>query len=310
MQDTANSFDEQMKTLGRADWLAALEQIGEENGFYERLGKRHAAAFIDDGPTLLVTFESRQGIQALSDTGQPLGFEMARATGWSQLAVICEGDTWFRDRAVYAFFDRMTDDGFFDEFDKVVFYGAGPCGYAASAFSVAAPGATVVAIQPQATLDPRMTNWDERFFDHRHLDFTTRYGYAPDMLDAAEQGFVIFDPRQTLDAMHAALFRAPNVTLLRAPFMGGVLQSSFLDMTLLFRILARAGAGKLTPHWFFAMLRARRNYPPYLRNLLATLDRDGRDGLTEMLCENVLKRMKAPRFRRKLDELRGTADDG
>jgi hypothetical protein len=50
--------------------------------------------------------------------------------------------------------------GFFDDFDQVVFYGAGQCGYAAAAFSVATPGATVVAIQPQATLDPRVTEWD------------------------------------------------------------------------------------------------------------------------------------------------------
>ena len=64
---------------------------------------------------------------------------------------------WFRYPKVHAYFNRLVDDGFFDDLDKVVFYGAGPCGYAAATFSVAAPGATVVAIQPQATLDPRVT---------------------------------------------------------------------------------------------------------------------------------------------------------
>jgi hypothetical protein len=42
------------------------------------------------------------------------------------------------------------DDGFFDEFEQVIFYGSGSSGYAAAAFSVAAPGATVIAVQPQA----------------------------------------------------------------------------------------------------------------------------------------------------------------
>ena len=41
--------------------------------------------------------------------------------------------------AVYGFFDQILDDGFFDEFDTIIFYGAGPCGYAATAYSVAAP---------------------------------------------------------------------------------------------------------------------------------------------------------------------------
>ena len=77
--------------------------------------------------------------------------------------------------------------GFFDDFDHVVFYGAGPCKYAAAAFSVAAPAATVDAIQPQTTLDPRITDWDDRYMKMRRTDFTSRYGYAPDMLDAAEQ---------------------------------------------------------------------------------------------------------------------------
>ena len=51
-----------------------------------------------------------------------------------------KGDTWFRDNRVYGYFDRLIADGFFEDFDTVIFYGAGSCGYAAAAFSVAAPG--------------------------------------------------------------------------------------------------------------------------------------------------------------------------
>ena len=112
--------------------------------------------------------------------------------------MVAEGQSWFRDPAVFAYFDRLVDDGFFDEFERVIFYGAGPCGYAAAAYSVAAPGATVVAVQPQATLDPRMTEWDDRFVEMRRTSFTDRYGYAPDMLDAADQAFVLYDPISSL----------------------------------------------------------------------------------------------------------------
>ena len=66
---------------------------------------------------------------------------MVREHRWSHMALISDSDTWFRDPAVYGWFDRLVDEGFFDEFDRVLFYGAGPCGYAAAAFSVSAPGA-------------------------------------------------------------------------------------------------------------------------------------------------------------------------
>ena len=102
-------------------------------------------------------------------------------------------------------------DEFFDDFNQVVFYGAGPRGYAAAAFSVAAPGATIAAPQPQATLDPRVTEWDDRHLKIRRTHFTSLYGYAPDMLDAAKQAYVIYDPYERLDAAHAAMFTRSNV---------------------------------------------------------------------------------------------------
>ena len=296
MQDTPNTFDAPMTALPKAKWFRALKHMAEAEGFYAPLGPKHAAAFVEDGDTLIVTFESYQGIQALSETAQPLGWDMVRAMGWSHLGVICDGETWFRTEEVYTFFDELTDDGFFDEFDRVVFYGAGPCGYAAAAFSVAAPGASVVAIQPQATLSPRMT-------DLRRIDFTSRYGYAPDMTEAAQDVHVIYDPRETLDAMHAALFHGPQTTLLPVPFMGDAIQGEMLKMAVLYRVLAKAGTGKLSAQSFHRLMRARRSHPAYLRNLLAALDRDGREALAEQLCRFVVSRQNAPRFKRRLDDL-------
>ncbi|MEJ6745505.1 MAG: hypothetical protein QNK98_01850 [Yoonia sp.] len=50
----------------------------------------------------------------------------------------------------------MIDDGFFEDFYNVLFYGTHGGTYAAAAYSVAAPGCTVLALRPQATLDPRI----------------------------------------------------------------------------------------------------------------------------------------------------------
>lgn len=303
MTDEMPTLETSLLDLPRRDWLKAVEQIVEEDGYIETLGRRHHAIFVEQGDTLLVTFETLQGIHALSDMGQPLGWEMLREHGWSHLCLASNGDTWFRDQSVYGFFDRLIDDGFFDEFETVVFYGAGPCAYAAAAFSVAAPGARVLAIQPQATLDPRVTEWDDRFTDMRIQDFTSRYGYAPEMLDAAEQSHVIYDPRQQLDAMHAALFTRPNVEKYRMRFMGDALQTDLLEMGTWVPLLQAVASDKLTPLFFAELYRARRNYRPYLRNLLDLFESQGRTGLVEALCSNVSNRMRAPRFSKTLRRL-------
>ncbi len=303
MQDVPNILDQSLAGLEKGAWKTALASVAEDCGMFQPLGDRHFATFVEEKNTLLVTFETVDGIRTLSETAQPLGFDMIRALGWSHLCVVSDGDTWFRDPMIYGFFDRLIDDGFFEGFDNVVFYGAGPCGYAAAAFSVAAPGSTVIAIQPQATLDPRMTEWDDRFTEMRRLDFEDRYGYAPDMLDAAAEAFVLYDPYQQLDAMHAALFRRKNVTRLRMPMMGGALQTSLINMQILYRLIAQAGQGKLTAHSFFKACRARRQNRDYLRNLLAHFTATGRDGLCMLLCKHVLSQMAAPKFRRRLDQL-------
>ncbi|MBR9843728.1 MAG: phosphoadenosine phosphosulfate reductase [Rhodobacteraceae bacterium] len=311
MQDAANGFDTPMLGLERDEWLAKLEEIAGEDGHYQPLGPRHHTVLIEDKPILLVTFESIDTIQARGDTGQPLGFELVREFGWSHLCLLCEEDTWFRDPYVYAYFDRMADDGFFDEFERVIFYGAGPgCAYAAAAFSVAAPGATVITIQPQATLDPRLAGWDTRFPQMRRVSFVDRYGFAPNMVDAAEQAFVIYDPHREKDSIHAALFARDNVHLLPMPYMGGTIEAALLDMQILFPILAKAGAGKLTPATFYRLARARRTYMPYLNALMREIERQERIYLKALMCANVVTRMNAPRFLRKLNLLEKAARKG
>jgi hypothetical protein len=58
-------------------------------------------------------------------------------------------------------------------------------------------------------------------------------------------------------------------------------------------------------------MRARRDYPPYLRGILAAIDRNDRPWLATLLCRNVIKRLDAaPRFARRLKALEREARDG
>ncbi len=290
-------------SLSDENWLTRLERLGDREGSFTRLGAGHAALFINRKPTLIVTFETAESIRQRQPGQVPLGHAAAEARGWSHLCLIAKSPTWFRDPAVYGYFDRLVDDAFFEDFDNVVFYGAGMAGYAAAAYSVAAPGATVILVEPQATLDPAVAGWDPRFSEHRRLCFTDRYGYAPDMTEGAGAVFVIYDPEQTLDAMHAALFRRSFTTLLPCRNLGSKLADTLWAMQILPSVLTAAASGDFDAKLFWTFYRARRNHLPYLRKLLSKLESDGRPYLGAMLARNVGERINDKSFREKAKEL-------
>jgi hypothetical protein len=283
----------------RQTWFAEMERISEETGYFEHLGKRHWAFFHDDGTNLLVTFETIDDVQA-REGQMPFGHSVARALGWSHLCLISDGKTWYRDAAVYGFMDRLVDDAFFEDFDRVVFYGAGAGGHAACAFAVAAPGATVLAISPRATLNPDQAGWDRRDLAGRRLDFTSRYGYAPDMIEGAAEVFVIFDPTVTEDAMHAALFHAPFVTDLRTRHLGDQVETGLAMMGVLPDLVTQACEGTLDRASFATLWRKRRAYGSYLRRILGKVEAAGRLRLAAGICRSVTERLNAPKFRRRL----------
>ena len=290
--------------LTDTQWLVELEEIGEEAGYFAPLGDHHAAVFDDRGQKLLfVSFESVVGIRSTADNGLPLGFSVTEDTNWSHLNLIAFRDTWFRSRHVYGFFDRLVDDGFFEDFDHVVFYGAGMGGYAAAAFSVAAPGATVIAVSPQATLDRAQTEWDDRFPQMRRADFKSRYGFAPDMIEAAEAAYLVYDPSEVEDAMHASLFHGTNVTRVRyRRGRSGAIDADLKDLGILPKLVKRVGKGKLTPKSIHKALRARHDHKPYLRALLGRVLAEDRPWLTAVLCRAVLRDKNIARFRHYLEE--------
>ena len=284
------------------NWLAMMDRIGEDAGHFEALGSRHWAFFVDESPTLVVTFETVEGIRARP--GQmPLGHDIAAAKGWSHLCLIADGETWYRDPRVYGYFDRLVDDAFFEDFDSVVFMGAGVQGYAAAAFSVVAPGCSVVAISPRATMIPSVAGWDRRAKAARRLDFTSRYGYAPDMIEGAGRVFVLFDPEIAEDAMHAALFRGAHVTHLRAPRLEGRVNWALSHLQLHAPLIDHALDDTLTPASWGRLWRARRSFGPYLRLMLSRADAAGRVAHVRGICRSVTQRLQAPRFRKRLNDI-------
>lgn len=297
----APEIDIDLSGLEPADRWARLDEIGEEHGYLEPLGTDHAALFIDAGPDLLVTFETEEAILR-RPKAQPRGFEFVTRNNWSLLSIIARRDTWFRGDRLYGYIDRLIDEGFFDDFDRTLFFGHHEGGHAAAAYSVASPGARVLALRPVATLNPSVARWDRRHLAQRRLDFTSRFGYAPDMIDAADHAWIAADPAGP-DAIHAALFRKPNVTMLPCNFVGPRIERVWDQLGLTAPLIEAAMAGTLTPLVFARAWRARRGHPVYLRTMLKSLEVQGRFALAERVCRAGLETADAAFYRARLEEI-------
>ncbi len=307
MMDQDNDIRLEAKTA--ADLLAILKAESGPAGFQRQLDDEHTVTFLARGPKLLVTFEKIDDTLASTEDGLPLGLDFVEEKNWSLLHFATTADSWFRSPAIYEALDEMVDEMFFDDFDAVTFYGHSMGGYAAAAFSVVSPGARVIAVAPQASLSSDRAEWDDRFKSARRFDFEARYGYAPDMLEGADKVYVIYDPIHQLDAVHASLFRGPNITHLRARRTRPDTETFLRQIDILHQIVEQGADGSLTEVGFYKMLRGRRRHSRYLRNLLFDVEDLGNPLRTAFLCTYVLKRMNGPAFRRRLIAVKKTLED-
>lgn len=231
----------------------------------------------------MVSFEN-QATAMSNPFGRPRGFDMAMRHGWSLLIVLAGGDTWFRAPELYGYFDRLVDEAFLEDFDKVLFFGIHDAGYAAAAYSVTAPGANALLLRPVATLDPSIAPWERRFLSKRRLDFQSRYGYAPDMIEALDRAYVIHDPTKNADAMHAALYRRSNVTFHPTRQARPRIEVLLDGIGVTGQLLEKAMDGTLDRTTFARLWRRRRDSASYVRNLLKRVEIDERPGLAARVC--------------------------
>ncbi|MEM9754870.1 MAG: phosphoadenosine phosphosulfate reductase [Pseudomonadota bacterium] len=281
MLETGRAGEDRLRRLDQATRLARLAEIGRSHGFFQRIGARHHALFVEEGDTLLVTFDAAERVLNRSADGLPTGFPMVHTRQWSLLSIMGAQQSWFRDAELYEVVDNLIDEGFFDRFDRVLFFGRGAmCGYAALAYSVAAPGCHALAISPAATLDRQQAPFERRFRRAWSLNFRDRFGYAPDMIEGAAAVTIVYDPLDVMAAAHAALFRAGNV--IRHPLRhGGAQIGAILETGEAIWSLANAASeGPVSETQFAGISRgARRASPAYVGALVARAGRTGHKAL-------------------------------
>ncbi|MFY0692181.1 MAG: hypothetical protein JXR14_09715 [Paracoccaceae bacterium] len=285
-------------------WNLIAAELAGRDGWYRPGAKGHSFLFQPRSrDTLVVTFDNLDIAMDKREDRRPWGYAFIEKQGWSMLGVLAGGWTWYREPWVYEQFDELRTTGFFEQFKRVVFYGASMGGYAACAFSPAAPRCDVVAISPQSTLDKSVVPWETRYKTAWDRDYSGPYGDAAKVSRAARRVSILYDPYEPLDAGHAARFKNKNVQHLRAPMLGHRLGSSLSQMGILSPIILGALSGTLSDHEYYTLLRERKSSPRYQRELFKRAVAKGHKDLARSLGKHILERNPNRAVRLGLKEL-------
>lgn len=258
-------------------WYTEIFPAGPADGFFHKFGD-HAASFVDRGTDqLVVSFDN------LSDAGyphydiEPWAGKFVQEQGWSHLGIYARGPSWYRDARLIAFLESLRDDGFFARFDRVSLIGTSMGGFAALTFSSLAPGATVVALSPQSTLDTGLVPWETRFVKGQRQDWTLPHSDAATQLADLGRAYVLYDPFFDPDRQH--VLRCPQDRLIHLKAFGFGHKTAVVlrRMGHLKAVMGAAITGTLTPAQFHRLIRDRKNIYLYRVSMEAHLAARGRD---------------------------------
>lgn len=203
---------------------------------------------------------------------QPWGQKFAEHNGWSILGVISKKHIWFREEELHDIFDNLKDSGFFVDFARVVFCGGSKGGYGAMAFSSASPGSTVVAFNPQSTLDEKIVSWETRY---RVWDWQGRYIDGAESVKSANAVYLFYDKYHYLDSKHADRIKGDNVKKIKCNFLGHGILTLFSNMGILKYVMNSLVLGNFSVNEFRRIFRLNRTkVKQFSRNMFdVALDR-------------------------------------
>ncbi|MEP2640031.1 glycosyltransferase family 2 protein [Roseobacter sp.] len=271
-------------------------KVAGGSGFFWE-GEKNALYFEPGGKKLVVAFDNVHTAR-LEEQRWPWGHAMiTQQLGCAVLGVLSKDRGWFRHDFVHDSFDRLQESGWFKQFDEVLFYGASMGGFGALTYARSCPGAHVLALEPQTTLDRDILPNDNRWPWTKKLNWKNRYGDASDGTAACNTVVVVSDPYFDMDRAHVKRLSGDNITHLRIPFFGHKVAHPLTIMGNLKPLLADMTRGTFDATQYYRLLR-NRHYLPRFQHGIIQLARDkGHLKLALKACEFTLEQRKAPNIR-------------
>ena len=266
-------------------WLDELRPGGSGEGFLEKR-LRHSLMFVRRPVNrLLVTFDNLSNVGDSSVGREPWAFKYARDENISHLGIMAHVSDWYRDADLIDRMKKLKKEGFFDGYDRVVFAGVSMGGYAAIAYGSLVPGAHVISVNPQSTLDPGLVPWETRYENGRRQDWTLPLADAARLTRNLGRVNIFYDPYHALDQQHVNRFKGANIRIFKCWFSNHKTAVFLRKIDALKTVMGRCIFDELTDLEFYRLYRARRYLPWYRGSLSAYFRELGRVELGERIDE-------------------------
>lgn len=273
-------------------WFEELRPGGQGEGFLQR-GLRHSLLFVRRPvKRLLVTFDNLSNVGDTSPEREPWAFKFAQDRSISHLGVLAHGASWFRDPDLIAQFEKLKNEGFFDDYERVIFAGVSMGGFASIAFGSLVPGAHVVSINPQSTLDEGLVPWETRYEGGRRQDWTLPLSDAAELTGNLGKVQIFYDPYHELDRKHVARFSGDNIHVFHCRYSNHKTAVFMRKIGILKPVMEKAVFEDLNALEFYRLYRARRELRWWKNAIAGYFTERGRVEIAEAFGMAFRKRLR------------------
>ncbi|MEO1140186.1 MAG: glycosyltransferase family 2 protein [Pseudomonadota bacterium] len=273
-------------------WFDELRPGGIGEGFMER-HLRHSLMFVRRPVNrLLVTFDNLSNVNDKSTEREPWAFKFAQDINVSHLGVMSHVADWYRDGDLIARFQKLADEGFFDGYDRVVFAGVSMGGFASIAFGSLVPGAHVVSVNPQSTLDTSLVPWETRYEGGRRQDWTLPLSDASALTAGLGRVSIFYDPYHALDKQHVARFSGDNIKVYHCRHSDHKTAVFLRKISALKPVMTDAIFDEIGELEFYRLYRARRDLRWYKNAVTTYFNERGRDETADRFGVAFRKRLR------------------
>ncbi|WP_135507350.1 glycosyltransferase family 2 protein [Roseovarius aestuariivivens] len=274
-------------------WFDELRPGGDGEGFMER-HLRHSLMFVKRPVNrLLVTFDNLSNVSDTSPDREPWAFKFAKDANISHLGVMAHVADWYRDADLIARFEKLRDEGFFDGYDRVTFAGVSMGGYASIAFASLVPGAHVVSINPQSTLNMDIVPWETRYEGGRRQDWTLPLSDAAALTGELGCVNIFYDPYHELDRQHVSRFSGDNIRIFNCRYSVHKTAVFLRKIDALKPVMHAAVFETIDEVEFYRLYRGRRDLRWFRGSVIAYFNDKGREEVAARFTQAFRKRLRA-----------------
>ena len=277
---------EKPEQIDKPMWFDEIGPCGSASGFLHS-DPRHPMLFVKRRrPILMVTFDNLSNVNDRTPGRLPWAYKFARDNQVSHLGVYAHLPNWYRDAGLIGTMQKMAAEGFFEGYERCVFTGSSMGAFGALSFGRLAPGAHVLAFNPQSTLNEALVPWETRYQVGRRQDWSLPLGDAAEAVAELGRAYVFYDPYFELDQYHtdrlmAAEGAGGTVVPLKCWFSNHKSAVFLRKIEALKPIMTEALFGDLTEQRFYELYRERRRLPWYRGSLANYFEKDGRTAMAE-----------------------------